>query len=173
MVRKSIIVILFCALTAGLAAAVPTSEEPAPVSKKAGFALLDMYVDAFRSMATGGAKDALQDNLNTMISKAKKALTSGDVDKVFFARYNRLIAITKLITIKDPGKTAYPIFEYELQRFVMDTIGEKMQGEGPQGIGQMADALAFAIIDLQIYLETLDGRQSRYDKFVKSFNPEK
>jgi hypothetical protein len=37
----------------------------------------------------------------------------------------------------------------------------------------MADALAFAIIDLQIYLETLDGRQSRYDKFVKSFNPEK
>jgi len=172
MIRKLIGLILLCALTAGLAAAA-RAEEPAPVSKKAGFALLDSYVDAFRGMATGGAQDALQDKLNEMISGAKKALDSGDIDKVFFARYNKLIAITKLITIKDPGKTAYPIFEFELQRFIMDTIGEKMQGEGPQGIGQMADALAFAIIDLQIYLDTLDGRQARYDKFVKSIVPEK
>lgn len=172
MMKKTIGTILLCVLTAGLAVAAET-EGPTPVSKKAGFALLDMYIDAFRSMATTGGAETLQDDLNKMISGAKKALAAGDIDKAFFARYNKLIAITKLITIKDPEKTAYPVFEFELQRFVMDTTGEEFQTKGPGGIGQMADALAFAIIDLQIYLETLDGRQARYDKFVKSFNPEK
>jgi hypothetical protein len=45
-------------------------------SRRKGFALLDMYVDASEH-GDGRSKDALQDNLNTMISKAKKAFNIG------------------------------------------------------------------------------------------------
>ncbi|MHB8054170.1 MAG: hypothetical protein ACYDH3_02850, partial [Candidatus Aminicenantales bacterium] len=104
---------------------------------------------------------------------AKKAQAAGDIDAAFLSRYDRIVAVTKLITMPDQEKSMYPIFKVELERFVRDVIGEEFDGESPVGIGQMATALAYAIIDLQIYLETLDSRQERYDKFVKSFDQEK
>jgi hypothetical protein len=166
MLRKTIGLLLLGILTAGLAAA---AEEPVPVSKKAGYALLDLYINAFRSMATAGAKETLSNDLDRMMTEAKKAKTAGDIDAPFLARYNRLVAVTKLITMQNADKTAVPVFKAELERFIMDVLGVELKGEGAVGIGQMADALAYAIIDLQIYLDTLDGRQARYDKLVKSF----
>ncbi|MCX6565732.1 MAG: hypothetical protein NTW38_04810 [Candidatus Aminicenantes bacterium] len=171
MLRKSISLVLLCVLIFGLAAA---AEEPAPVSKKAGYALIDLYINAIKNMALMGAKDSLDANLNKMMAEAKKARTAGDIDAVFLSRYNRLVAVTKLVTLKDPEKTIAPILHAELGRFVMDVLGEELKTEGPpEAIVQTANALAFAIVDLQIYLDTLDSRQQRYDKFVKSLNPEK
>ncbi len=166
MLRKSIGLLLLFILTAGLAAA---AEDPAPVSKKAGYALLDLYINAFRSMATSGAKETLSNDLDRMMTEAKKAKTADDIDAPFLARYNRLVAVTKLITMQNADKAAVPVFKAELERFIMDVLGVELKGEGAVGIGQMADALAYAIIDLQIYLDTLDGRRARYDKLVKSF----
>jgi len=170
MFRKSIGLFLLCFLAFGLAAA---AEEPVPVSKKAGYALLDLYINAFKNMATSGAKQTLSADLDKMMAEAKKARAAGDIDAVFLSRYNRMVAVTKLITMQDPEKTTVPIFKAELERFVMDVIGEELNAEGAVGIGQMANALAFAIVDLQIYLDTLDSRQQRYDNFVKNFSPDK
>lgn len=165
MLRKSIGSILLCVFVAGLAAA---ADEPLPVSKNAGYALLDLYINAFKSMATSGSKDTLGAGLDRMMTEANKARAAGEIDAPFLSRYNRLVAVTKLITMQNTDKTAVPVFKAELERFVMDVLGEEMKGEGAVGIGQMADALAYAVIDLQIYLDTQDGRKSRYDKFVKS-----
>jgi len=165
MLRKSIGMILLCVLSAGLAAA---AGEPVPVSKSAGYALLDLYINAFKSMAATGSQDTLGAGLDRMMTEAKKARAAGEIDAPFLARYNRLVAVTKLITMQNTDKTAIPVFKAELERFVMDVLGEELKGEGAVGIGQMADALAYAVIDLQIYLDTQDGRKSRYDKFVKS-----
>ncbi len=170
MFRKSIGLFLLCAMTAGLAVA---AEGPAPVSKKVGFALLDLYIDAFRGMGKTGAKETLNADLDKMMSDAKKAKGAGDIDAAFLSRYARMVTVTKLITMPVTETTAYPVFKAELERFVMDVIGEEFEGENRDGIVQMADALAYAIIDLQIYLDTLDSRQERYNKFMKSFNPEK
>jgi hypothetical protein len=164
MLRKSIGSILLCVFMTGLAAA----GEPAPVSKSAGYALLDLYINAFKSMATSGSQDTLGAGLDKMMTEATKARAAGEIDAPFLARYNRLVAVTKLITMHNTDKTAIPVFKAELERFVMDVLGEELKGEGGVGIGQMADALAYAVIDLQIYLDTQDGRKSRYDKFVKS-----
>lgn len=171
MLRRSIIPILLCVLIAGIAAG---AEETAPVSKKAGYALLDLYINAFKSMATSGSKDTLGADLDKMLTEARKAREAGEIDAPFLARYNRLVAVTKLITMQSTDKTAVPVFKAELERFVMDVLGEELKGEGAVGIGQMADALAYAVIDLQIYLDTLEGRKARYDKFVKGFgSPDK
>jgi len=168
--RKLTVGTILCLMAFFMAAA---AEEPVPVSKKAGYALLDLYLNAFRTMAVSGGAQTLNTDLDTMMTEAKKAKEAGDIDAPFLSRYNRLVAVTKLITMKGPDKTAVPVFKAELERFVMDVLGEELKGEGSVGIGQMADALAYAVIDLQIYLDTLDSRKDRYDKFVKSFSPDK
>ncbi len=84
-----------------------------------------------------------------------------------------MIGITKLIMLKDPQKAIEAFINNELSRFVMENVGEELKTEGPGAIGQMANAMAFAIVDLQIYLDTLDSRQARYDKFVKGVSPAK
>ena len=170
MLRKCVGLILLCFSIFGLAAA---AEEPAPVSKKAGYALLDLYVNAFKGLATKGSGGTLAADLDKMMTEAKKAKAAGNIDAPFLARFNRLAAVTKLITMQSPDKTTVPVFKAELERFIMDVLGEELEGDGAVGIGQMANALAYAVIDLQIYLDTLDSRQSRYDKFVKGFDPDK
>lgn len=168
--RKLTVGTILCLMVFFMAAA---AEEPVPISKKAGYALLDLYLNAFRTMAVSGGAQTLNTDLDKMLTEAKNARAAGDVDAAFLSRYNRLVAVTKLITMKGPDKTAVPVFMAELERFVMDVLGEELKGEGSVGIGQMADALAYAVIDLQIYLDTLDSRRDRYDKFVKSFSPNK
>jgi hypothetical protein len=171
MLRRSVGTILLCLMTFGLALA---AEEPVPVSKKAGYALIDLYVNSFKNMGqTGTTSQTLDVELNKMMAEAKKTKAAGDIDAVFLARYARIIAVTKLITLKDPEKAIAPILNAELGRFVMDVLGEDFETEGPIAIGQMANAIAFAIVDLQIYLDTLESRQERYDKFNKKFNPDK
>jgi len=168
MYRKFVGLILLGVLAMGLAAA---AEEPVPVSKKAGYALLDLYINAFKSMASAGGEKTLPAALDKMLTEAKKAKAAGDIDAPFLARYSRVIAVTKLITTETKDKTSVPVYiKTELERFVMEVLGEEMKGDGQVGIGQMADALAYAIIDLQIYLDTVDSRKSRYDKFVKGFD---
>jgi hypothetical protein len=170
MLRKSVGTILLCLTMSGLALA---SEGPVPRSRTAGYALIDMYITAFKNMALMGTNTTLDADLSKMMGEAKRAKAAGDIDTVFLARYARLIAVTKLITLKDPERTIAPVLNVELGRFVMDILGEELKPDGPGAIGQMANAMAFAIVDLQIYLDTLDSRQERYDKFVKKFNPGK
>jgi hypothetical protein len=170
MLRKSVGSILLCFMTLGLAL---SAEGPLPASKKAGYALIDLYILAFKNMALVGTNTTLDVDLDKMMAEAKRAKAAGDIDKVFLSRYARLIAITKLITLKDPEKTIAPVLNAELGRFVMDILGEEMKPDGPGALGQMANAMAFAIVDLQIYLDTLESRQERYDRFVRKFEPGK
>ncbi len=170
MLRKSVAFFLLGICGLGLAAG---AVETAPVSKKAGYALLDLYINAFQSMArTGGSGSTIAADIDRMLGEAKKARASGEIDAPFYARYHRLVSVTKLI-ITEPVSQAPVFVKAELERFIMDGLGEEMKGEGPGSIGQVAEALAYAVIDLQIYLDTLDNRKALYDKFVKGFSPEK
>jgi hypothetical protein len=170
--RRSVTLSLLCLMTLGLAAA---AETPAPVTKKAGYALIDQYIQAFKSMLSPGSptRETLNAELDKLMAAAKKSKAAGDIDAVFLSRYGRMVAVTKLITVNDPERALTPIVNAELGRFVLDVLGEDLTTEEPGSIRQVADALAFAFVDLQIYLDTLDSRQERYDKFVKNFNPGK
>jgi hypothetical protein len=170
MLSRTVGTILLCLMTLSLVA---VAGEPAPSSTKAGYALIDLYITAFKNMALIGTNKTLDADLDKMMAEAKKARTAGDIDAVFMSRYTRLLAMTKLLTMKDPEKMISPVLNAERSRYVMEILGEEPKPEGPGALGQMANTLAFAIVDLQIYLDTRDSRQERYDRFVKNFDPGK
>lgn len=137
-------------------------------TKKAGYALLDMYVKSFQEMAARGTSSGeLETNLQSMATEAKKAKEAGDVNLVFYGRYSRLLAMTKLLVQPDKGNILLPVIDREVTDFLLDITGEEpiaYKAGGPPALGQVANALAEEIINLQIYLDTLDKREAMRKK---------
>jgi hypothetical protein len=153
-----------CILSLNLSA----MEGGAAATNKAGYALLDMYVKSFQEMATRGTGSGeLETNLQAMATEAKKAKEAGDVNFVFYSRYSRLLAMTKLLVQPDKGNILMPVIDREVTDFLLDITGEEpiaYKAGGPPALGQVANALAEEIINLQIYLDTLDKREAMRKK---------
>jgi hypothetical protein len=139
-----------------------TAMESSVTSKeKAGYALLDLFVTSFGEMVTKGTTDALETTLLRMASDLNKAREAGDIDAVFYVRLKRILAVTKLVIVPDPGGMLGPVINRELLSFVYDIMGEDFKKEGGAGaINQVANAIAEEIINLQIYLDTKDKREA-------------
>jgi hypothetical protein len=135
-------------------------ENPANPKEKAGYALLDLFVTSFREMVTRGSTDALESTLLRMASELNKAREAGDIDAVFYARLSRVLAMTKLVIVPDPGGILTPLINREMLFFVHDITGVDLNREGgPAAINQVANAIAEEILNLQIYLDTKDKRE--------------
>ena len=157
-------------LVAGLSAMVtivPGAEDsrPAtsPAATQAGYALLDQFVDAFHQMATEGTGGlaAVEERLQSIMAEARKDKDAGTITPVFFARFNRLLAVTKLIMAPDKGGILVPVIGRTLEDFVGDMTGESLAEKGgPQAIGAVANAIAEEIVNLELYLGTLDRREA-------------
>jgi hypothetical protein len=135
---------------------------PAPAAK-AGSVLLDQYVKCFQEMATRGTggKDFLEPYLLKMAADTKKAKEQNEIDLVFYTHFSRLLAMTKLLVEPDPGKILWPIIDREAANFVKDVTGEDLvTSGGAPAIGQVANALAEEIVNLQVYLDTADKRMA-------------
>jgi len=131
--------------------------------KKAGYALLDQYVTTFREMATrgSGGPDALEPFLQRMAVDTKKAKEQAEIDPVFYTHFSRLLAMTKLFVEHDPGNILKTLIDREAANFVKDITGEDLVTTGgAPAIGQVANALAEEIVNLQIHLDTLDRREA-------------
>jgi hypothetical protein len=136
-------------------------ERPVASKEKAGYALLDLFVTSFRDMVTKGTTEALESTLLKMASELKKAREAGEIDAVFYARLGRVLAMTKLVIVPDPGGLLSPVINREMLFFVHDITGEDLNREGgPAVIGQVANAIAEEILNLQIYLDTKDKREA-------------
>ena len=151
-----------CILSLNLSA----MEGGAAAMKKAGYTLLDMYVKSFQEMATRGTGSGeLETNLQAMAAEAKKAKEAGEINLVFYAHYARILALTKLLVNPDPGNLLMPVIDREIADFLKDVTGEDVIARaGSVAIGQVANALAEEIINLQIYLDTLDKREAMRKK---------
>lgn len=145
-------------LTLGLSAV----EEGPAAPKKGGYALLDRYIKGFQEMARLGITgESFEANLESIAAEAKKAKESGEIDLVFSTRFARVLALTKLIIRPDPGNILLPIIGREIADFLKDVTGEDVAaGTGPAAVGQIANALAEELINLQLYLDTLDKREA-------------
>ena len=155
-----------------LALGLTATEGPA-ADKKAGYALLDMYVKAFQDIAargTGGEEpEAL---LPTMAVEAKRAKESGEVNLFFFTRYTRVLALTALIMKPDKQSLLAPVIDKELADFLKDVTGEDVAtGQGPAAVGQIANAIAEELVSLQLYLDTLDKREAMRKKLNEGMMP--
>ncbi len=136
-------------------------DNPANPKEKAGYALLDLFINSFREMATQGAKGKLDPILLKMASELRQAQEAREIDAVFYARLSRVLALTKLVIVPDPGGVLEPVINREMLFFVHDITGEDLNREGgPKTIGQVANAIAEEILNLQIYLDTKDKREA-------------
>jgi hypothetical protein len=157
MKRSAVCSLGMVVLVLGLAA----GETGGPDVKKAGYALLDKYVTAFQEMAATGTGGELEGRLRVMADDARKAKDEGGIDLIFFTRYSRLLAITALVVTPDKGSLLVPVAERELADFMRDVTGEEVIAlRGANAVGQIARALAEEIINLQLYLDTLERREA-------------
>ena len=152
-----------CILSLNLSA----MEGGAAAMKKAGYALLDMYMKSFQEMAARGTNSGeLETNLQAMATEAKKAKEAGEINLVFYAHFARILALTKLIVNPDPGNLLMPVIDREIADFLKDVTGEDVIARTGSvvAIGQVANALAEELINLQIYLDTLEKREAMRKK---------
>jgi hypothetical protein len=130
-----------------------------------GTTLLDLFIDSLRDMAQRGTPENIEKRLQEVMIAANKAREAKAIDPVFFLRFNRMLAVTKLVIVPDPGGILAPVIEVVLGAFVKDMTGRSFrEGKGPEAINMVANALAQEIINLQIYLDTLDRRQALQKK---------
>jgi len=147
----------------GVAATEDSGALPSPAATQAGYALLDQFVDTFHQIATEGTGSllAVEERLQAIMALARKDKDDGTIPPAFFARFNRLLAVTKLIMAPDEGGILVPVIGRTLEDFVGDTTGESLAEKGgPKAIGAVANAIAEEIVNLQIYLDTLDKREA-------------
>jgi hypothetical protein len=138
------------------------------ISPVTGTALLDLFLDHLRDIAQSGKTEVLEPRLQEMMIAAKKAREAKTIDPVFFRRFNRMLAVTKLIATPDSSGVFAPVIERVLGDFVLDKLGlpgfREEGGKGPKAVNWVAQALASEIIDLQIYLDTFGQRQALQKK---------
>jgi hypothetical protein len=145
---------------------------------KTGTALLDLFLDNMRDMAQKGTSEAIDRRLQEMMIAANRALEAKTIDLVFFSRFRRLLAITKLVATPDPTGILGPVIERVLDDFVHEELGHpgfrEEGGKGPKAINYVATALSEEIINLQIYIDTQGLRQKLQEKIdVRMSTPAK
>ncbi len=137
-------------------------------SAATGTALLDLFIDNLRDMSRQGTSESLDTRLQEMMIAARKAQEAGEIDAVFFSRFNRMLAITKLVAVPDKTGILAPVIDDVLAAFVTDKLGhrgfQEAAGKGPKAINYVAQSLAVELINLQIYLDTAKERQDLQKK---------
>lgn len=151
---------LLVVLFVGLSLAAMEDGPAAP--KKGGYGLIDTYIRAFQAMAAQGTTaEGLESSLRIVAAAAKKAKEAAEIDQVFYSRFARILALTKLVVAPDPGGLLSPVIDREIADFLMDVTGEAVAARtGPMAVGQVANAIAEELVNLQIYLDTLEKRQA-------------
>jgi len=137
--------------------------------KNVGYSLIAELSRSFQNMAQSdvGGPAAVTHVLTALMKDAKQARKDAKINAVFFQRFSRILRILYTAVLADPDKTGIlmPLIEREMGDFVLEATGESWSGSGRSGIGQLANAVAQSIIDLHIYLDTMDQREN----IMKSF----
>ena len=170
----SALILLFAAgLWAGQSAVptdqkAPASAAPAAEQKEntqtalTGSALLDLFIDSLSAMTGTGTPADAEKKVQEMMFAARKAREANRIDAVFFNRFNRVLAVTKLVITPDAGGILAPIVDDVLSAFVSDKLGhrgfDREGGKGAKAVNYVAQALSVEIIDLQIYLYSAKDR---------------
>ncbi len=169
MAKKLFLFSLFCffCLIFQNSSAEEKAASPEPKAEKAGYALLDKYIMTFKRMAeTGtGGKEVLDKALEEMMAEAKKAKSAGSLDPVFYRRYNRLLAISKLFIIEDRQGILGPLITQEVGKFAEDVKGIELD-PNIYPLGPVADALAEEVIDLHLYLENAPKKEIKSSSWL-------
>lgn len=173
MKNRVLALIVLAVFAVPLLAEVP---DPAAFDKKVGSALLDGIARVFHEMAVrpSGSKEdrqkQIEDYLISSMGEARKAKEQKQIDAVFYARYQRLLGVIKLVMAPDPGGILVPIIDQELKRFITEVLGEEYQGKGSGAIGQVANAIADEMVNLRLYMDNVEIKARLRKEFDEKFN---
>jgi len=156
------------------AAALPAGADPVPAvtSVKDGYALLNSLLTLFENLPVVKVKKAPETEdkmspglveVNSRLSQlgvdSKAALETGQIDKIFFYRYRRLLMHYKLIiTPVVRGELLKELFEQTFDNFTWNVIYEHWRWGDKDGIAKMAVAVEEEFVQLMTYLDTRQKR---------------
>ncbi len=127
---------------------------------KDGYALLDSLSQVFDVISTD--RDYLQ-KVNQLITglmvEARRARDKNLIDRVFFARYHRLLGLIKLTIDPDPEKILKPVIDLVLQDFVREVLAEDWKANWSENITLLATAVRDEIINLRLHLDDLEKKE--------------
>ena len=179
MMRKIFIITILVIFAFTLSGKIPKDNDgQGPPPKKVGYILLDSIITGFNTIAVSGkgGYNEVNNLLQKSMAMLKKANNENKVDTVFYHRYKRILEILKL-TIMDFRDDSQGILNTligrEMQNFVYDITGETKDLAKPKsrGLGSIAKALVYELLNLHIYLDTIDNRMDLVMKYFKSLPP--
>lgn len=155
------IVLAFCGpvIAAGAPAAVYPAAEASGMGTTAparspGTMLLDGLADLF--LVPYGSGDELETRLDTLMKQARLSLERREIPLPFYTRFQRMLGLSRLVTLKDPEGVIKPTMQALVDEFIQEIIGVE---PGSDKLPHIATALEEEIVSLQIYLDTLKTRQ--------------
>ena len=176
MIRKAIILcilvflIIFCLNLNSSGSSLPPSEE------SAGYALLDSLILAFKELAE--YKEPVIERTNIalveMARDAQRANAQGQIDTVFFKRFQRILIVIKCVitpvTKDDEGWFIKPLYLGAINKFIEDIEGEPFDVEKSEhnvAINKFTQAVSHEIVDLRIYLDSKEKREKLIEEYQK------
>jgi hypothetical protein len=174
MIRKAItlciliILFIFCLNLNSCSSSLP------PADENAGYALLDSLVVAFKELAE--QRESVMERTNTalgeMARNAQRAEAQGQIDTVFFKRFQRILMVIKClitpVTKDEDGWFIKSLYFDAISKFVEDIEGEKFDIEKVghnEAINKFTLAVSHEIIELRIYLDNKEKRE----KLIKEY----
>ncbi|MCX8160923.1 MAG: hypothetical protein N3G18_08335 [Candidatus Saccharicenans sp.] len=156
--KKTVWLVLVIVLVLNLYPGVQTGARQ-PASED-GYALLDSLSLIFEAILTD--REYLQ-KVNQMIAglmvKARQLRHKNLIDKVFFARYHRLLGIIKVTLDPDPEKILTPVVDRVLTDFIHEVLAEDWMANRTENISLLATAIRDEIINLRLYLDDLEKKE--------------
>lgn len=174
MIRKAIIACMVTLLFLFCLNLKPSFGTDTPAEESAGHALLDSLVIAFKELAE--QKNAVIERTNTalgeMAREAQRANAQGQIDTVFFKRFQRILIVIKCVIspiVKDEEAWFIkPLFFGAINKFIEDIEGEpydiELSGHSA-AINKFTQAVSSEIVDLRIYLDNKEKRE----KLIKEY----
>lgn len=174
MTRKAIVVCILIFLFLFCLHLTPSFGSDTSAEESAGHALLDSLVVAFKELAE--QRNAVMERTNTalgeMAREAQRANAQGQIDTVFFKRFQRILMVIKCVIspiVKDEeGWFIKSLYFGAINKFIEDVEDEPFDIEKSghsAAINKFTQAVSQEIVDLRIYLDNKEKRE----KLIKEY----
>lgn len=174
MTRKTIVVCILIFLFLFCLHLTPSFGSDTPTEESAGYALLDSLVVAFKELAE--MRESVIERTNTalgeMAREAQRANAQGQIDTVFFKRFQRILIVIKCVIspiVKDEeGWFLKSLYFGAINKFIEDIEGEPFEIEKSghsAAINKLTQAVSQEIVDLRIYLDNKEKREKLIEEY--------
>jgi hypothetical protein len=176
MIKKLFIILSLMVFISNVSAGISGENEqiPPPSSNKVGKILLDTIISGFKAAAisSDGGYKIVDELLQRSMVRLRKAKEDRVIDSVFYRRYKRILEILKLSIMDfkhDREGILIDLIARQMQNFIYDITGETrdLSQTKSRGLGAIAQAVSFELLNLHIYLDTKANRPDFIKKYFR------